>query len=124
MKKSNAKEDKDLQKENNLQNQGIYTLTAEAENDLKEIWVYIAENNRSAADKLIEGIFGKFQLLADNKEIGKRQDNFIIEMRMFPFKKYHIYYFPGGEGVEIYRVLHGSRDIEGEFEDYFEGLSE
>lgn len=113
-----------MPKENNLQKQGIYFLTAEAENDLKEIWAYIAENNRSAADKLIEGFFDKFQLLADNKEIGKRQDNFIIEMRMFLFKKYNIYYFPTDEGAEIYRVLHGSRDIKGEFEDYFEGLSE
>ncbi len=113
-----------MPKENNLEKQGIYILTAEAENDLKEIWVYIAENNRSAADKLIEGIFEKFQLLADNKEIGRRRDDFIIEMRVFPFKKYYIYYFPNEEGVEIYRVLHGSRDIESEFEDYFEGLKE
>jgi len=43
---------------------------------------------------------------------------------MFPFKKYHIYYFPIEDGVEIYRVLHGARDNEGEFEDYFEGLKE
>lgn len=63
-------------------------------------------------------------MLANNKQIGRRQDSFIIEMRMFPFKKYHIYYFPTDEGVEVYRVLHGSRDVEGEFENYFEGLKE
>ena len=113
-----------MPKENNLTKQGVYSLTAAAEDDLKEIWVYIAENNQVAADKLIEAIFGKFQLLADNKEIGRRQDEFIIEMRMFPFKNYHIYYFPTEIGVEIYRVLHGSRDVESEFEEYFEGLKE
>ncbi len=43
-------------------------------------------------------------------------------MRMFPFKKYHIYYFPTAGGVEIYRVVHGARDTEGEFERFFEGL--
>jgi toxin ParE1/3/4 len=67
---------------------------------------------------------GKFELLANNREIGRREDDFIIEMRMFPFKKYHIYYFPTETGVEIYRVMHGARDNEGEFENYFEGLKE
>ena len=56
--------------------------------------------------------------------MGKRQDDFIVEMRMFPFKKYHLYYFPTDDGIEIYRVLHGSRDIEGLFEDFFVGLKE
>lgn len=113
-----------MPKENNLQRKGIYNLTEEAENDLKGIWVYIGENNQFAADKLIETFFEKFQLLAENKEIGRRQDDFVIEMRMFPFKKYQIYYFPTDEGVEIYRILHGSRDIESEFENFFEGLEE
>jgi len=89
---------------------------------LDEIWHFISEDNETAADKLIEDLAAKFQLLADNKEIGTRQDDFIVEMRLFPFKKYHIYYFPNKDGVEIYRVLHGRRNIEGLFEDYFEGL--
>ena len=41
---------------------------------------------------------------------------------MFPFKKYHIYYFPTAGGVEIFRVLHGARGTEEEFDDFFEGL--
>ncbi len=32
------------------------------------------------------------------------------------------YYFPTENGVEIYRVFHGARNIEDSFEDYFEGL--
>jgi plasmid stabilization system protein ParE len=45
-------------------------------------------------------------------------------MRLFPFKNYHVYYFPIADGVEIYRVLHGKRNTEELFEDYFEGLKE
>ena len=60
--------------------------------------------------------------MAENKELGTWQDGYIGEMRMFPFKNYHIYYFSADEGVEIYRVLHGRRDIEGLFEGYFGGL--
>jgi len=101
-----------------------FTTAPAAEADLDEIWNYISEANDLAADKFMRDLAGKFQLLADNKEIGKRQDDFIVEMRMFPFKKYHIYYFPTADGVEVYRVLHGSRDAAGEFEDFFEGLKE
>jgi toxin ParE1/3/4 len=100
------------------------TIAPSAESDLDEIWQYLAENNEAAAEKFIRELARKFQLLADNKEIGRRQDDFIVEMRMFPFKNYHIYYFPTDEGVEIYRVLHGRRNIEGLFEEYFEGLKE
>lgn len=101
-----------------------FTIAPLAESDLEDICNYIAEFNETAANQFIRDIAGKFKLLASNKNIGKRQDNFVVDMRMFPFKKYHIYYFPTENGVEIYRILHGSRDIEGEFEDYFEGLKE
>lgn len=101
-----------------------FTIAPLAETDLDEIWNYISEYNEPAAEKFMRDLAQKFQLLADNKEIGRRQDDFIVEMRMFPFKKYHIYYFPTAGGVEIYRVVHGARDTEGEFEDFFEGLKE
>jgi len=101
-----------------------FTIAPLAEADLDEIWHYISEDNEEAANKLIGDLAAKFQLLADNREIGKRQDDFIVEMRLFPFKKYHIYYFPNEDGVEIYRVLHGRRNIEELFEGYFEGLKE
>ncbi len=99
-----------------------FTLAPLAQADLDEIWNYISEYNNQAADKFIRDLAIKFQLLADNQKIGRRQDDFIVEMRMFPFKKYHIYYFPTDDGVEIYRVLHGARDAEGEFENFFEGI--
>jgi toxin ParE1/3/4 len=101
-----------------------FTIAPLAEADLDEIWSYISESDEEAADRFIRDLAAKFQLLADNKEIGKRQDDFIVEMRMFPFKNYHIYYFAASDGVEIYRVLHGRRDNEGLFEEYFAGLKE
>jgi toxin ParE1/3/4 len=111
-----------LPENESVQKPGIYNLTEAAEQDVREIWEYVAEYDLAFADKMIDLVFDKFQLLADHKEIGRRLDYFIIEMRMLPFKKYQIFYFPNDDGVEIYRVLHGARDVEGEFEDYFEGL--
>ena len=99
-----------------------FTVAPSAETDLNEVWRYIADDNEAAAEKFIYQLSGKFQMLAENKELGTRQDNYIVEMRRFPFKNYHIYYFPTAEGVEIYRVLHSRRDIEGLFEEYFDDL--
>jgi toxin ParE1/3/4 len=92
--------------------------------DLKEIWSYIAEDNIDSAHKIIRELSKKFDLLEANPKLGRRQDGLIVEMRLFPFKNYHVYYFPIADGVEIYRVLHGKRNTEELFEDYFEGLKE
>lgn len=94
-----------------------FRLAPSAQNDLDEIWRYISENNETAAEKFIRELSRTFELLAENKEIGTRQDDFLVTMRMFPFKSYQIYYFASETGVEIYRVLHGRRNIEGLFEE-------
>jgi len=99
-----------------------YDLSDPARRDLKEIWTYIAENNVNAAHKFMKEFAKKFQLIADNPKLGKIKDNFILDLRFFPFKDYVIFYFPKENGIEIYRVLHSARDIENLFEDFFEGL--
>jgi len=99
-----------------------FELTEPARNDLKEIWFYIAEHSQTSADRILRTFKEKFQMLAENPKLGKSQDSFIINLRSFPFKKYVIFYFPIENGVEIYRVLHGARNVEDLFEDYIEGL--
>lgn len=99
-----------------------FELTEPARNDLKEIWSYIAERNPTSADRILRTFKEKFQLLAENPKIGKSQDSFIVNLRRFTFKEYVIFYFPTENGVEIYRVLHGARNIDDLFEDYFQGL--
>ena len=99
-----------------------YELTEPARNDLKNTWAYIAENNPSAADKFMREFAKKFQLLADNPKIGRAHDEYVLDLRSFPYKDYTVFYFPIENGVEIYRILHGARDIDSLFEDFFEGL--
>ena len=64
----------------------------------------------------------KFQILAENPKIGRTHDEFVLNLRSFPYKDYVIFYFMIDNGVEIYRILHGARDIDSLFEDFFEGL--
>ena len=99
-----------------------YKITEIGVSDLKEIWEHIAELNYEAANRTIKKLSQKFDLLAENPQLGKSQDNYVINLRSFPYKKYVIFYFPIEDGVEIYRVFHGARNIEDLFETFFEGL--
>lgn len=97
-------------------------ITPSAESDLEKIFEYISESNMDSAIRLLKALGQKFDLLAENPKLGKPQDNFIVNLRTFFHKKYTIFYFPIENGVEIYRVIHGARNIEAIFEDFFEGL--
>ncbi len=90
--------------------------------DLKAIWTYFAEFNQNSADKFMRRLAKKFQLLADNPKLGRSHDEILLDLRSFPYKNYTIFYLPIENGVEIYRVLHGARNVEDLFENYFEGL--
>ena len=90
--------------------------------DLKAIWTYFAEFNHNSADNFMRKLAKKFQLLADNPKLGRSHDEILLDLRSFSYKNYTIFYLPFENGVEIYRVLHGARNIEDLFENYFEGL--
>ena len=93
-----------------------------AETDVEDIFSYFAQFSVGSSRKVLKELAQKFKLLAENPKIGRTHDEFIINLRSFPYKNYVIFYFPIENGVEIYRVLHGARDIEDLFEDFFEGL--
>ena len=99
-----------------------FDLTENAQNDVKEIWQYLSERSLISADKLITELFGKFQLLAKNPKLGKARDELFLNLRSFPFKKYLIFYVPTENGIEIFRVVHSSRNVQGLFENFFDNL--
>ena len=45
--------------------------TARAEDDLVEIWIYVAHDDHDAADRLLEEIDRKCVLLAENPRLGR-----------------------------------------------------
>ena len=83
--------------------------------DLLEIWAYIAEENQSAADKLLDAIDEKCILLGRNPKMGQGRPDISLEMRYFPVKNYLILYREQEFGIEVVRIVHGMRDI-GEIE--------
>jgi toxin ParE1/3/4 len=97
--------------ENRIRNSyPILQFTAFAQNDIEEIWRYLGEVGNEVAEKMIRQIIKQCESIAMNPKMGRERNDLIINLRQFPFKNYNIYYFPLETGIEIYRVLHGSRD--------------
>lgn len=94
----------------------VIKVAAAAAEDLKEIWSYVAENNPEAANSLLKEITRRFSILRDHPHMGREQDKLLVNLRSFAIKNYIIFYRPFEGGVEILRVLHGSRDIGSIFE--------
>lgn len=87
-----------------------------AEEDLEEIWSFVAERDVEAADRLVDEITGRFDHLLAYPEAGRARHELLVNLRSLPVKRYVIFYQPTDDGVEIFRVLHGSRDVQSEFE--------
>ena len=100
----------------------IIKVATAAEEDLKEIWAYVAEHNTEAASKLVKEITRRFAMLRDHPHMGREQDELLVDLRSFMVKSYIIFYQPFEDGIEILRVLHSSRDIESIFESFFDSL--
>jgi toxin ParE1/3/4 len=91
-------------------------ISPQAEEDLEEIWSFVAERDAEAADRLIDEITGRFDHLLDYPEAGRARHDLLVNLRSLPVGRYIIFYQPADDGVEIFRVLHGSRDLQSEFD--------
>ena len=87
-----------------------YRLSALAERDLDEIWSFVADGaNPTTADRLIDAIVDRFELLAEQPRMGRLRPEFGAGVRSFTMENHVIYYRHEGD-VLIARVLHGRRD--------------
>lgn len=89
----------------------LYRLSTLAEQDLDEIWSYVADDaSPKTADRLIDEIVDRFDLLAEQRGMGRARPEFGIGVRSFAVENYVIYYRHEDDDVLIARVLHGRRD--------------
>lgn len=87
-----------------------YRLSALAEQDLDQIWSYVAEDaSPRTADRLIDAIFDRFELLVEQPRIGRDRPEFGEGVRSFVVES-HVIYYRHDQDVLIARVLHGRRD--------------
>ena len=87
-----------------------YRLSPLAEQDLDEIWLYIAEDaSPSTADRLIDDLINRFSLLAEQPRMGRLRPEFGDGVRSLSVEN-HVIYYRHERQVLIARVLHGRRD--------------
>lgn len=85
--------------------------TAQADEDLINIWIYIATDNPKAADIWLDEIEGKFVLLSEQPRLGPARSDIAPKLRYFPVGSYLILYRELANGIEVARVVHGARRL-------------
>jgi toxin ParE1/3/4 len=87
----------------------------QAEADLDEIWGYIAQDNPAAADKTLDRIEERCNVLAQFPLMGVSREELLPSLRSLTVGNYVVFYLPMDEGIDIVRVLPGMRDIDALF---------
>jgi toxin ParE1/3/4 len=93
-----------------------YHLGRKAHRDLREIWKYVARDQRNRADRLIESFIDRFRLIAMNPQIGEARFDLHEGLRLLSAGNYVIGYERVRDGVRIVRVVHGARDLKRVFQ--------
>lgn len=89
-----------------------FIRTPQANEDLLQIWAYIAQDNAEAADRMLLKIDRECRFLAANPRTGEVLEQFRPGLRRFVVGNYLLFYQLIEGGIEVFRVLHGARDIE------------
>jgi len=82
-----------------------------AELDLLDIWDYIADDSLDRADEFLDRIEAKLQVLALNPGLGRRREELLPGLQSFPVGNYLVFYQEIQGGIDVFRILHGSREI-------------
>ncbi len=88
-----------------------------AEEDLSDIFAWIAQDNIEMAEQFLETAESTFQFIVRNPGIGRERFNYsgLRSWRVPNFENYLVFYRVQNEVLQIVRVLHGARDLEKEF---------
>lgn len=94
-----------------------YTISPEAENDLDNIWLHIANEDPQAADKVIDYIDKSFHTIATSPNVGRIREDLWPDAQCHNTGKgvwrshFLIFYRIGKDSIEIARVVEGHRNI-------------
>jgi toxin ParE1/3/4 len=94
-----------------------YRLSNQAKDDLDDIWYYISSGSVVNADRFLDRLYETMKLLAEMPMAGRAREDLAPRLRSFVEGNYLIFYLPIETGIEVVRVLPGSRDITALFRD-------
>lgn len=83
--------------------------------DLQNVFRYIRGDDEAAAKRFLEAAYDSFEFLAANPAIGRPRAEFgfqsLRSWRIPGFRSYLIFYRELSDRIQIWRVLHGARDL-------------
>jgi toxin ParE1/3/4 len=86
--------------------------SSQYETDLIQIWRYVANDNPTAATRLLERIDARVSSLEHHPFLGEHQPKFGNNTRRLIEGNYLIYYDVLPDAVHVLRVFHAARKIE------------
>lgn len=93
------------------------------EEELWEIWEFIARDNSDAATRVIEAARATFRMLAENPGLGikrhfsNRRLRDVRSWQVSGFENYIVFYRGVADEIEVIHVYHGARDIDSLFDE-------
>ena len=88
------------------------TFSEDAEADLLDIAEFIARDNPIAAREWVDAVRQRCHLLSQHPLMGESRPGFgVAGCRSISVGLYVIFFRPSASGVEIARIVHGSRDL-------------
>ncbi len=86
--------------------------TVQAEKDLAEIVDYLDERSPAASDHLATALDRRCELLGQFP-LGRSREELAAGLRSVAVEQYVLFYRVTPTAVEVLRILHGARDIDG-----------
>lgn len=86
--------------------------SAAAEEDLVNIWLYVGERDPQAADRLLDRLDRRPQILSDFPHAGVARDDIAPGIRQLVEGNYLIFYRIAEDHIEIARILYARQRIQ------------
>ena len=85
--------------------------TRQAEQDLIQVWRHIARDDPKAADRVLDELERRSNLLSWYPEIGRKRPDIALDLRYVPSGNYLILHRVVEQHVEVVRYVHGRRNL-------------
>ena len=85
-------------------------MSPRAQRQRRDIWRDIVVHNEHAADRLLQKLFDKFELVAIHPEMGPARPDISPVARLVVEGRYIVIYEPTNYGAEIVVIVHGMRE--------------
>ncbi len=91
----------------------LFVLTPSAEQDVSDIWDYIANDSIAAADRVLDALEARMVKLSKSPGVGHWREELVDKRHRFSLVySYLIVYRDETNPIQIVRVLHAARDLQ------------